>query len=590
VTDHSPPDAVADRGAVLVTFTAGLFVLLAMAALVLDLAAVRVNRAHSLTVTDAAAAAGSLELTNHDGRTACWAASEYVELNLGAPTPFTGVNCDPFPIACDDTTPATVTVGTSDEWTMTILYPVPAGTAMLDPAAIGAGTQALHSGDGHQCDRIGVQLDSEHESVFAGILGTDAMRTEVHSVALATTQEDGDIPLNLLILERYDCDALAAAGSGGGAGGILVDAVINPENGVVEPGFIALDSDGSGSGCGADGTIDVDGSNSEIRADGPEGCTGQIGTHVVAGGYEIGEGCGQIRTFATGTPGCNYPACTSSGTVAPDPTRLLERKTRAPVDHRYNCKASYSFAVGWEIEPCADPEAPHIDDLIAAYGGPGTTPAGFVTWTSLGYSCSVDGPPGTTITVSGNIRVNCPNLSIKRMLVFQGGDVIFDGDVAVTSSGVLAINSDGTQPFPFEGVDPAAIAFFRDGTLSKAGSASLILHRTTGYFAPGGSITMAGGTGALVWTAPTTGVFDDLALWSDSTAVHSLAGQSQLDLEGVFFVPEATVTYQGDGAQRSVQAQFIVRKLGVGGNGRLVVGPAFDRAVLFPTKVAQLIR
>jgi hypothetical protein len=574
-----------ERGAVLVTMTVGLVTLLVVAALVLDLAAVRVNRAHSLVITDAAAAAGSLELAARDGQAGCEAAIDYLELNLDTSLPFSGINCNPFPSKCDDMTPEHTTSGTADEWTVTIVYPVLDSNPMLDPAAIGAGPQAIHTGDGHPCDRIGVQLDSEHDTFFARIMGTSSQTTEVHTVALAATPVDGEIPLNLLILERYDCRTLSAGGGGGGSGGIIVDAVVNPTTGEVEPGFIALDSDGSGAGCSGNGTIDVDGSGSEIRSDGPEGCAGQIGSHTKPGGYKIGHGCGEIRTFALGTPGCNWPACTSGGTVAPDPTPLLDRKTRAEVDYRFNCKASYPFPVGWEIDGCPFTPAPYIDNLVAAYGAAGTTPPGFVTWSSLGHSCNAP-----SVTVTGNIRVDCANFRVSGTTIFEGGNVIFDNNVTVNSSGILAINSDGTKPFPYQKKTDEATAYFRGGTISKAGQGSLVMHRTLGYFAPGVRLKMTGGSGALVWTAPTTGNFDDLALWSESDIEHELSGQATLGLEGVFFVPNATVSYQGSGTQKSVEAQFIVRKLTVGGNGKLVVGPSYDRAVLFPVIVAQLIR
>ena len=578
-----------ERGAVLVVMSAGLVTLLIVAALVVDLAAVRVNRAHSLTITDAAAAAGSLELHSRDGRAACETAIDYLELNLDTSAPF-GVNCNPFPNHCDDTTPSHSTTASVDEWTVTIVYPVLDANAMMDPAAIGAGSQAVHAGDGHPCDRIGVQLDSVHDTFFARVIGTDTQRTSVHTVALAATPVDGDVPLNLLILERYDCQALSASGGGGGSGGILVDAVINPHTGHVEPGFIAVDSDGSGSGCSSAGTVHVNGSTSEIRADGPDGCVGQIGSHVLPGGYHIGEGCGEIRTFALGTPGCNWPACSSGGTVAPDPTALLERKTRAEVDYRFNCKASYPFPVGWEIDGCPDAGDPaidpYIDDLVADYGAAGTTPPGFVTWSSLGHGCNT----GSDITVTGDIRVDCNNFQVQDTIIFEGGDVIFDGNVSLTSDGEIAINSDSSRPFPYDAVNDEAVAYFRGGTISKGGSASLIMHNTLGYFAPGTRLKMTGGAGALVWSGPETGNFEDLALWSESSVTHELAGQAELGLEGVFFVPLATVSYQGDGNQRSVEAQFIVRKLQVGGNGRLVVAPSFDRSVLFPVIVAQLIR
>ena len=102
---------------------------------------------------------------------------------------------------------------------------------------------------------------------------------------------------------------------------------------------------------------------------------------------------------------------------------------------------------------------------------------------------------------------------------------------------------------------------------------------------------MEGGTGTLVWSAPTVGPYDDLALWSDGAADHQFAGQASLVLEGVFFTPLARVVYRGIGAQDQVDAQFIARKLQSTGQGFLIVRPEYDRAVLFPDSLAiQLIR
>ena len=577
-----------ERGAVLVLMTAGLITLLVVAALVIDLAAVRVNRAHSLTITDAAAAAGTIELGVRNGENACIAAIDYLELNLDTSGPFSGFNCNPFPKKCTDGTPTHITTGTVDGWTATIEYPILDDSARLDPAAIGAGTQAVVAADGHPCERMSVSLVSEHDSFFARILGQSTQRTEVHSVALASVPVDGEIPLNLLLLERYDCDVLSAQGGGSSSGGILVEAVVDPDTGEVHPGYIAVDSDGTGSGCNSAGTIDVGGTGAEIRADGPSGCVGQIGEHTLPGGTKIGEGCGEIKTFAAGTPGCNWPACTNGGVLAPDPSQLNKRLTRARVDHRFNCKDSYTMPVGWEIEGCPYTTAPHIDNLVAAYGGTGTPP-GFATFTSMGYNCNGSGNPAV-IKISGNVHVDCNLLKVGDTIIFEGGDVVFDGSVDLSGSGVLAVNTDSSGPFPWGPSSDDAIAYFRGGTFSKSGSASVVMHNTMAYFAGGVKMNLAGGSGALIWIAPIDGSFEDLALWSESGTDHKFAGSAQLSLEGVFFVPWATVSYQGSGGQKSVEAQFIVRKLHVGGNGTLTVGPSFDRSIPIPNYAAQLIR
>ncbi len=331
--------------------------------------------------------------------------------------------------------------------------------------------------------------------------------------------------------------------------------------------------------------IDVDGSNAFVRSDGPDGCDGQTGSHVGAGGLTVGEGCGHIQLYAPGVPGCNFPACTSSGTVAPDPGRLADRITRAPIDHRYNCKGVYPFPAAEQIEPCPTPPAPHIDELNAIIGPSGTPPG----YADPGLPCTIAGPPGTQFIVPpGNWHISCDPFEVRRDLIFTGGNVVFDGDVVIESSGRMAVNADPVTMAP---ATDAAIAYFRNGLIRKAGNGSLVLHNTMAYLDKTVELQVEGGAGSLVWVAPVSGRFDDLAMWSESALGHQLSGQAKLGLEGVFFAPYATVLYRGNGAQQQVAAQFVSRKLGTEGQGLLVVRPRFDRAVTIPrSPVTELIR
>ena len=123
-----------ESGAVLLTVSLGLVAILAIAALVLDLGAVRSNRAASSLAADAAGG---------NGLAGCETALSYLELNLPGVTTLTGASCLSFPTSCDDTTPVSTTTGTAGDWVATITYPVPDGNPLLDPSAIGASTQAI---------------------------------------------------------------------------------------------------------------------------------------------------------------------------------------------------------------------------------------------------------------------------------------------------------------------------------------------------------------------------------------------------------------------------------------------------------------
>lgn len=570
----------------MLTVLIAMITLLAVAALVIDLGAIRVNRAVSQTLSDSAATAGALIAYTDGGSAGCEAALDYLEVNLPSAGTFSGANCLNIPQTCSAATSTASTTAASGDWMVTITYPVDDASTLLQPSTIGNPSQALHADDGDPCDRFGVSIQSTHDHLFGRILGATSQNSEIHAVARAYQPPGNDFALNLLILERYDCDAMQASGGGGGSGGILVDAVLNSDTGTLDPGFIAVDSDATGS-CGPNGVIDVSGSNGFIRSDGPDGCIGQIGSHTGAGGLLVGEGCGQIQLLAPGAPGCNYPACTNSGVIAPDPSQRTERITRAPVDHRYNCKAAYPFPAGWGIDPCNDTPDPHIDDLVTAYGGVGT-PAGFTSWTSAGYACN----SGMDLIVpAGNWHIDCGNFRVGRQILFQGGDIVFDGDISLSGSGLLVTNGDPSPGFPFAPDDDEAVLYMRGGRLSKAGGAGFIFHRSMFYMSDTSDIKMTGGAGPVIWSAPTDGDFEDLAMWAEISATIDMAGSAGMDLEGVFFAPWATIGYQGSGSQVQVAAQFIARRLDVGGNGILVVRPGFDRAVLFPfDPQSQLIR
>lgn len=562
----------AERGAVLIQVVVALVVLLGVAALVLDFAAIRFERASAQTTADSAVAAGAQELADLNGLDACTTTVDYLVLNTPGVTSFAGIDCSGFTTACSVLTPPAVTSGTSGNYTVTIQYPVPDSSPYLDPSAISAGSQAVSDKDGEQCDRLAVQFVSTHQTFFANVFGVTQQATTIRSVARADSPIGNNVAVNLLLLERTDCRTVTASGGGSGSSGIVVGSVFDPATGRSFPGLLASDSDGT-TNCSSDGTMDAGGSGSVIRADGPPGCPSESAPGT-------GRACGTIRLFAPGTPGCNFPACTATGTIRPDPIALKERITREAVDHRFNCKATYPAS--YLIDGCDDPPDPNIDELIAALQGPGQ-PAGYASFTGAGYSCNES---GNRIVPPGNWYVDC-SLSVSGSVIFTGGNVVFANGFSVQSSGLLAVNTTAVALTP---ATNAAVAYVQSGEVKKAGQGRIMFNNTFVYFSPTSTVSMSGGSGALVWIAPLSGDFEDLALWSDSTLDHKLAGQANINLEGLFFTPLARVTYQGNGSQVQVAAQFISRKLEVGGNGNLLIKPRLDRAVIIPRNRIELIR
>lgn len=597
-----------ESGTVILVVTLIMVALLLLAGLVIDVGGVRGFRANQQSISDAAAAAGAVTLAEtRDGQAACNTAKAYVISNARGVDTLAGIDCNTFPVSCDADTGEVTAVTVEGRFTISIAFPVADSSPLLDSQVLGALPQPASPEDGHQCERIGVSIESTFSTTFSRLAGIDTLQANVHTVAKASLAKGDAMPVNLLVLDRTGCQTIRSSGNGG----IYIDAVYDPDedddpsNGLqplLEPGLAASDSDGSAGCAGSDGVIDIDGTNAVLRADGPEGCTNQTGTHLM-NGLTAGEGCGRIRTLAPGTPGCNFPACTTGGGTPPnpEPTKLPLRLTRASVDYRYNCKTDYSTipgSIAWatsaltpanaqDIPGCLDPQATHIYDLIATVGA-GGTPTGFQSWTGAGYPCTVQGPPGTTILVpAGNWQVDCPAFIVKRTVVFQGGNVVVDGSVDIESSGILAVNASAGS---YAAVDPEAWVFLRSGLLRKAGDAVLVMNNTFLYASRNAHIEMAGGNGRLTWVAPDQGDFDDLALWGDSPTTHLWAGQADLTLEGVFFTPFAQAEYAGTAGQNQVRAQFVARSLHARGQGTLIVAPEFGRSVQFPRAESALIR
>ena len=586
--------ASSERGASMIMVGMALFVLFGTSALAVDIGALWLDRSADQKVTDSAAAAAVLEAVTTDGQEACATALAYAAVNSDEIGTLDASGCTVFAAACNPGIAKTHTVS-SGRYAITVTYPVPNADPLMTSGIIGASPQVLDPTDGEPCDRVGVEMSATRESLFAQLLGFGQGTTSVHTVATAAI-DDSDPPINLLVLDRTGCQSIWVQGGGG----IIVDAVIAVDDDGNEvglaPGIAAADSDGS-AGCVANGVIDLDGSNSRLRADGPT-CPGQSGTHSV-GAYTAGEGCGRVQTFAPGTPGCdpvvNVPACTPGAGGAnqpnPPPISLARRLTRAPVDYRYNCWSDYTappsglnwatlpLTGGQSIPGCTEGTNDHIYDLIQSVGQNGPV-GGFTAWNAtLGHPCNLaSGSPA--ITVTGDVRIDCPSFTVRNNVRIVG-DVIFDGDVMVTSSGHLNIDNSLGSP---------GWALFRDGLLSKGGSAHLTFNYTAVYMSRTSQVAMAAGAGSLTWIAPDSGNFDDLALWSDSPLIQSWAGQASLTMEGVFFMPLARVDYSGTSGQNQTNAQWIAFALTARGGGNLVVRPAVDRAVPTGLPVTTLIR
>lgn len=599
-----------EEGAILVIFALVLVLLLGISAIVMDLAGLRQDRRADRLASDIAATAGAVSLdpvAGGNAQEACETAWDYVWENLadeGVPAP--AATCAAFSTPCNPLVARTtgVTVG---PYTLTITQPVPDNHPLMT-------TQVLNTAaDGAACQRIGVEITRDRDYTFAQVLGLDTGSTHVASVArIGVGQGEGEL-VPLLVLEPISCDALYTSGQG------KVTVTYNGDT----PGYIIVDSNASKTTnpnrCGNNiYTIESQGTNDQswIRAipvpGPPDRIPSVILSHALSGVFPADPAHAYNPSNLTQIID---PSLVSDPTepadtffrLYPVPVGSQRRITRAPIDWRYNCKTSYpDYPLdlgnpglgGIPVEPCVEAPAKrsYIDDLKAFLPPPGTPPVGYNVWeddplTPLIDECS----PGSgypPLNLVGDYWVNCTGpqgFSFNSSATFSGGNVIFEGPVTLQSSASLTINAGATSDH---------FVVVRSGNFDKTAQASISLQRTFVYL-ENGAIDFGGGSGSLLWTAPEgpgnpamfhAGNYEDLALWSESSDQHWLGGQTGNVVVGTLFTPNALFTLAGQSGQFQADAQFLVRRLEVTGQGEVRMKPDPDRVTPIPIREIRLIR
>lgn len=544
MTRRPRPD---EAGAYLVLYAVLAVVLFTVAALVLDITALRQDRKTSRFASDAAAAAGaaSLDTTAFGAVNACDQAWGYFIANRpdadgtvtppDCPTQFAGV--------CDATTAARTATGTTDTFTVEITHPVPDGHQLMS-AEVQGGDEVQSEVPAHDgtdaCKRLAVRVERTRDLSLAGIAGLRSASTDVHSVALSTSASPPNQLVALVVLDPSGCRAIQTVAGGklaatatSGTGAIYVDSrgtTCTPLTGyVIDP---------------------ANGAQDEIAADG--------------GIYHV---LGANRPFDIG----------DAGRLTPDPVPNAAPVGRAAVDARYGsviATLQAAHAVG--------------DGGLRHYPDP-AVPA---------ESCTVT--DGTNLLVSGDRYIDCAPLRVQAggRLTFSSDRVVARGGVHVEADGCLGINS--------AHCNPAALArngylFVQSGDLRKDQRGRLALDRTFVYLAPGGILLLDGDTANgndLIWRAPFTGALEDLLFWSETPQPIRIVGQKVFQMEGIFFAPgtaglgEVHLVPVANMPQSVVQliANRVVVDGTRGGNADFIVGPDPFRVVQTPANTVRLIR
>jgi hypothetical protein len=128
--------------------------------------------------------------------------------------------------------------------------------------------------------------------------------------------------------------------------------------------------------------------------------------------------------------------------------------------------------------------------------------------------------------------------------------------------------------------------------LITSGNTSTLRMRHTFVYLENGVTTVTGGS--VFWSAPRQEgyPFDYLALWSESSEMHSMGGQGTLEVSGTFFVPYANpFRFQGQSTVDQPQdAQFVTRRMHLQGGSYLEMRPDPADATAVPFAGVRLIR
>lgn len=525
-----------EEGAYLVLYALVTIAVFAMAALVLDLSAIRQDRRAARLSADLAATAGAadLELANPTAPiNACQAAWAYLVANTPGFSPPTPDCATTFAGPCVASAARTLSV-TAPPFAVEIVNPVPDAHPFMDRELNrGDTTQATTAGDGDPCERLGVRVRRARDAAFGPVVGFMGATTDVHAVARSAQTTVGGTFVTVGALAPTGCDVVTLSKMlelrvGGGAGA---------------PGIMWVDSDGTGCG-GGKSILNPGGRN--INVVGPSGS-------------------GIIYAWAAtlGRAGVVSPASGVSPAVPTVAPRPLLRDT---FDDRYNCTSS----------ACA-PNPPAINQLVATLDT--GSPLGFLPF----VDCSGAVPPLPGVSY----LVTCTQ--VTGSLTFTG-DVVFANSLQVTNSGCLAVNSTGCGGVVLA---PRDSVVYARGDFANPGKGDVHLEQTMVYVR--GRLLFDRGNSSIRWTAPLTGNFEDLLLWTENPGVHHIEEQNVLwQLEGAVFVPNGTVELRASTPLPKpvpvLRTQIHAGRLDVTGSGILALQPVASRGVISPIRTVRLIR
>jgi len=632
--------AADERGAALVLSALVLVTLLLIAGLVVDVALVRTDRQQNKSAADVAVTAGlrRLELGGYPApfRGVCEALN-YLTANdaelagmtgsitYGNGTPITGDPCSTtspqWQHLCVPNSPDTWAKYHGTAQSGRLVVDIKSGYLMSDgdfndepPGATDDGSSTLGG-----CDNVAVIISETEQPSFARAAFGGLMGSRVRSVGRITQSFDIRAVIALLLLERNDCNALSINGT---------NAAIEVMGYNHHPGIIHSDSIGNGDNCNnqvLNGVAVTTGGSLPYSGPGILADSAETGSPPEPGHVSVAALAGLVGAVPSraATP---CPSTVKGASLDPAiPYTCVTGSTRKG---RINVDVLYRSRIAALQADAAAKTSGSAPDGFTPYNNCNAVPA-VVTAQKVWINCN-NFNNAVIFTASGAQIIFNGALSGSQDMTFVEPAYVYVGNGVSRTGGTMNVNT-GALPtcaerFVADRTKTTKFVVAR-GSFSTGGGSTLHLCGTTvlmGDSTSGGGscpnvpaipatngvnpydncfngyISLSGG-GSLDWTAPNVTStpmewdksasqpylddFEDLAFWTESSSnSNSLSGGGSNNMVGVFFLPNANSFHiTGNGGQVILSnAQFIVRKLVMGGNGVLKMRPNPDDAISVP--------
>jgi Flp pilus assembly protein TadG len=234
---------------------------------------------------------------------------------------------------------------------------------------------------------------------------------------------------------------------------------------------------------------------------------------------------------------------------------------------------------------------------------------------TVGNTLAINSNNAQALSLSGNATLQAPSVDITGGLNITGGKILgsVSTGMSATADPFRTLPIPQIQDYPvrtytggsqvlqpgiyFGGLqigDNASVTLqpgvyiLSGGGLQVSGNGTLTGAGVMLYNASGGTIQLAG-TGQVTLSPPTGGAYQGVSLFQESgnTQPIGITGNGNLQLTGVLYAPNATVSITGNGAGDTVGGAIVCKTLSLGGDGSCKVDLRNNRALVPECSLAE---